>query len=105
MFRTTRLHSASGGLDTKAVRHDFRGMKRNVTVTLDVATARWARIEAARQDVSVSQFLGDLLRERMQREEGYAAAMARYRAGRPARLKSSDRYPSRQELHERTDVR
>jgi plasmid stability protein len=80
-------------------------MKRNVTITLDVETARWARIEAARHDVSVSQFLGDLLRERMRREEGYAAAMARYRAGRPTRLKSGQGYPSRQELHERTHVR
>jgi hypothetical protein len=49
----------------------------NVTVTLDAETARWARIEAARRETSVSRFLGDLLRREM---EGhfYEAAMSRY---------------------------
>ena len=38
---------------------------RNVTVTLEEEVAQWARIEAARQDTSVSRLLGALLRERM----------------------------------------
>ena len=38
---------------------------RNVTVTLEEDVARWARIEAARKDTSVSQLLGALLKERM----------------------------------------
>jgi hypothetical protein len=37
---------------------------RNVTVTLEEEVARWARIEAARRDTSVSQLLGDILKER-----------------------------------------
>jgi hypothetical protein len=37
---------------------------RNVTVTLEEEVARWARIEAARLDTSVSQLLGDILKER-----------------------------------------
>jgi hypothetical protein len=38
---------------------------RNVTVTLEEDVAKWARIEAARRDTSVSQLLGALLKERM----------------------------------------
>lgn len=38
---------------------------RNVTVTLEEEVAKWARIEAARRDTSVSRLLGELLKERM----------------------------------------
>jgi hypothetical protein len=38
---------------------------RNITVTLEEQVARWARIEAARRDTSVSRLLGELLKERM----------------------------------------
>jgi hypothetical protein len=38
---------------------------RNVTVTLEEDVAQWARIEAARQDTSVSRLLGDFLKERI----------------------------------------
>jgi hypothetical protein len=38
---------------------------RNVTVTLEEDVARWARIEAARRDISVSRLLGELLKEHM----------------------------------------
>jgi hypothetical protein len=40
---------------------------RNVTVTLEEDVARWARIEAAKQDTSVSRLLGELLKERMEK--------------------------------------
>ncbi len=45
---------------------------RNVTVTLEEEVAQWARIEAARQDTSVSRLLGALLRERMSAHGGVA---------------------------------
>lgn len=38
---------------------------RNVTVTLEEDVAQWARVEAARQDTSVSHLLGAILKERM----------------------------------------
>ena len=38
---------------------------RNVTVTLEEDVAQWARIEAARQDTSVSRLLGMILKELM----------------------------------------
>ena len=40
---------------------------KNVTVTLDEETARWARVEAARRDTSVSRLLGHLLRRERRR--------------------------------------
>lgn len=77
--------------------------KRNVTVSLDEETARWARVEAARRDTSVSRLLGDLLREHMERERSYEASMQRWRAGPVRPLKRGGRYPSRGEVHRRGD--
>ena len=42
---------------------------RNITITVDEDVARWARIEAAREDTSVSRLVGEMLRERMAEEE------------------------------------
>jgi len=38
-----------------------------VTVTLEEEVAKWARIEAAKRDTSVSRLLGELLKERMEK--------------------------------------
>ena len=46
-------------------------MKRNITVTLDEETARWIRVEAAKRDESVSSYLGGILRQEREKEEGY----------------------------------
>jgi hypothetical protein len=56
---------------------------------------------AARHDTSVSQLLGELLRERMLREEGYDVAMQHYLSVPPGRLKRAGRYPSREQVHDR----
>ena len=54
---------------------------RNITITLDENLARWARVEAARRDTSVSRFLAGILREQMGEKNQYAdtvgAALAR----------------------------
>lgn len=75
---------------------------RNVTITLDEETAHWARIWAAEHETSVSRFLGELLRERMLKEEGYEAAMQRYLSVIPMALKTAGGYPSRDQIHERS---
>jgi len=79
---------------------------KNVTVTLDEETARWARIEAAKRDVSVSSLLRDLLRDHMGGQVSYGGAMQRYLA-RPARPldKKHGHYPRREELHDRAGLR
>jgi hypothetical protein len=56
---------------------------RNVTVTLEEEVARWARIEAARRDTSVSRLLGGLLKERMAGQDRYERAMRRALARKP----------------------
>jgi hypothetical protein len=77
---------------------------RNVTVTLEEQVARWARIEAARQDTSVSRLLGAILRERMLQDEAYEKSMRRALARKPF-LKSNGRYLSRDEVHDRARLR
>jgi hypothetical protein len=80
--------------------------KRNVTVSLDEETARWARVEAARRDMSVSSLLAQVLREKMRADEGYDAAMDAF-LGRPAVTlrKRRVRYPTRDEVHDRGRLR
>ncbi|MFP4615128.1 MAG: DUF6364 family protein [Thiohalorhabdus sp.] len=75
---------------------------KNVTISLDEETARWAKVWAAEHDTSVSKLVGDLLRQRMQEDAEYRAAMERYLSrgawplGEPGK-----KLPSRDELHER----
>jgi hypothetical protein len=79
---------------------------KNVTVTLDEETARWARVEAARRDTSVSRLLGDLLRREMEGRDAYEAAKDSFFAqeSRVMRRKGAP-LPSRDELHERARLR
>jgi hypothetical protein len=75
---------------------------KNVTISLDDEVARWARIQAAEKNTSVSRLVGNLLKEKMQEEADYALAMEQYLMIQPVALKQvGDRYPRREELHER----
>jgi hypothetical protein len=78
---------------------------RNVTVTLDEETARWARIEAARREMSVSSFVRLLLRERMGGQAAYAGARERYRSRTGVPISDGATYPRREELHDRAGLR
>jgi plasmid stability protein len=92
-------------VDTNLVQHYSRVMK-NVTITLDEEVARWARIRAAELETSVSRLVGEMLRERMLEEEDYRAAMQRYLSQLPETLKKDGaKYPSREELHDRSGLR
>jgi hypothetical protein len=77
---------------------------RNVTVTLEEDVARWARMEAARRETSVSRLLGTILKERMIQTDEYAKSMRRYLAREPF-LKSEGKYLSRDEVHDRSRLR
>ena len=78
--------------------------RRNITITLEEAVARWARIEAARRDTSVSALLAGILKERMSEEDAYQTAMRRALARKPF-LKTDGRYLSREEIHDRQGLR
>lgn len=73
---------------------------RNVTVTLDDETMRWAKVEAARRDVSLSSMIRHLIRQEMRRDAAYESARDRYFA-QSARVHRRDggALPSRDEIH------
>ncbi len=77
---------------------------RNVTVTLEEPVAQWARMEAARNETSVSRLLGAILKERMRQNDEYEIAMRRALA--PKSFPASDgQYLSREEAHDRDSLR
>jgi hypothetical protein len=76
----------------------------NMTITVDEDVARWARIKAATENNSVSRLVGEMLKEQMRNEEGYAASMKRYFAAKPSVI-SSKPYPKRADLYERSRSR
>jgi len=77
---------------------------RNITITLEEDVASWARIQAATNDLSVSRFLANLLKERMKENAEYNAAKRRALARKPF-PKSDGRYLTREEVHDRTRFR
>ena len=79
---------------------------KNVTITLDEETARWARVRAAERNTSVSRLVGEMLREYMRRDATYRAAMRDYLSRPPVVLhEPRTPYPSRDALHDRADLR
>ena len=79
---------------------------KNVTISLDEKTAAWARERAAGQEMSLSRFVGELLEQSMRQSREYEQAMRQYLAREPVRLKKrGSRYPSRDELYDRTRIR
>lgn len=48
---------------------------KNVTITMEDGVADWARIEAAKRNTSVSRLVGEMLAEKMRRDDSYGAAM------------------------------
>ena len=79
---------------------------KNVTVTLDPEAARWARVEAAKRDTSVSKLLGELIEREMRGRQAYDVAKDRFFAQAPGRHRSDGRpLPDRDELHDRAGLR
>ncbi len=77
---------------------------KNVTVTLEEDVARWARVEAARNETSVSRFLGAILKERMAGNIEYESAMRRFLSRRPY-MKTDGQYLLREQVHDRARLR
>lgn len=75
---------------------------KNVTITLEEDVLRWAKIQAASQDTSVSRLLGEELRLKMLSEQSYEIAKQRFKARASKPLKpAKTSYPSRESLYER----
>jgi hypothetical protein len=79
---------------------------KNVTITLDEKTAAWVRVSAAREDKSVSRYVAEMLERRMRESRDYANAMRRFLDREPSRINAAQSpLPTRDEVHERTDLR
>jgi hypothetical protein len=78
---------------------------RNITIALDEETAAWVRVEAARQDTSVSKLIAGLLQRGMAEDREYEPAMRSFLGRPPRALKQDGGYPRRQDLHERAGLR
>ncbi len=80
---------------------------KNVTITLDEETAAWARVHAAEQDVSLSRFVGELLRKHMCESREYQDAMNGYLSRGPFKELTgpAENYPKREELYDRAGLR
>ena len=79
---------------------------KNVTITLDSETARWARMEAARRNTSVSRMVGEMLDEYRQRQSGLDAAAERFfNRERSPLTEPGKTYPTRESLYDRDLLR
>jgi len=75
---------------------------KNLTVSLKDEVAKWLRVHAAKEGKSASGVLAELISNLMQREESYESAMLEFLRSPVTPLKSnSEKYPNREELHER----
>jgi hypothetical protein len=77
---------------------------RNVTISLDEDTARWARVKAAEADKSMSRFIAELLERERRREDEYQQARERYLSG-PLLSVPVGPMPPREELYDRPVLR
>lgn len=73
---------------------------KNVTVTMEDSVADWARMEAARRNTSVSRLIGEMLAEKMRRDDAYERAM-REALEFKSIGKSDGRYLTRDEIYDR----
>jgi hypothetical protein len=76
---------------------------KNVTVTLDEDTAARVRVKAAERKMSLSRYVGEVLRKELRHADEYEAAYRAWREDRkPWPLKGPPvRYPKREELYDR----
>jgi hypothetical protein len=75
---------------------------KNVTITLDENTAARARVKAAERSMSLSRYIGELLRKELRHDDAYEAAYRAWRARKPFPLKGPPQpYPKREELYDR----
>ena len=79
---------------------------KNITITLDEQAATWARVQAAEQNMSLSRYLGEVLRDKMRHAREYEKAMREALAQKPLDLKGPwEPYPKREELYDRPVLR
>jgi len=95
------MNTGNKCIDTNLVVH-YPSVMKNVTITLDENVARWARIQAAELNTSVSRLVGEMLREKMLDDEKYEQAGREYLSQKPVKLKKPGvPHPKREDLYGR----
>ena len=77
---------------------------KNITITLDDRTAAQARVEAARKNMSLSRYIGEIVQTRLLNTTEYQEAMRSYFARGPFlqwQEAPGEKYPKREELYDR----
>ncbi len=72
---------------------------KNVTITVKESALEWVRIAAAKRNTSVSRLVGEMLVEKMQREDAYARAEREWLADDVTFTSSAQPYPRRAEIY------
>lgn len=79
---------------------------KNVTISLDESTARWARVRAAERGISLSRLVGQMLAEKMENDRGYEKAMRQFLRLEPVKPMNPDEpFLTRDEAHDRYNLR
>jgi hypothetical protein len=78
---------------------------KNVTVTMNEDTLEWVRIKAARDNASISQYLGELVEQARAREGAYERSMRAALKFQPLPFPKNTRYLSREEANTRASIR
>ncbi len=76
---------------------------KNITITLDAQAAAWARVQAAEHNMSLSRYVGEMLRQKMRHSQEYRQARLAALAEKPLQLEGP--YLTRDELYDRSRFR
>ena len=81
---------------------------KNVTLTLDDETAEWLRTAAAARGISLSRYVGEMVRQHLPQAREYEQAMNRWLARRAfdkPLTAPGEKLPTREELYDRPVLR
>jgi len=79
---------------------------RNVTITLDRETAAQVKVRAAERGMSLSRYIGEVLRRELRNGDIYDAAYRSWRAGKAFPLSGAPQpQPTREEIYDRPVLR
>lgn len=78
---------------------------KNVTVTMDEAVLEWVRVKAARENMSVSRWLGEVVAAARLREGAYERAMRAALRFDPLQFPPGQRCRSRDGANDRAELR
>jgi len=79
--------------------------RRNVTLALDERVARWARVEAAKRDISVSKFVAQTLAREMRNQSRYESAMRDFLTAPRSSMGWRGAFGPREDSHDRSRLR